>query len=271
MSNNSCTNNGPRGAAEATGGTDLADPDADLERQRIKIVHAINTLDADVVSLEEVENSVALGEADRDDALASLVDALNADAGTTRWAFAPSPAAANLPDLAEQDVIRTAFIYNPATIELVGDSVVLVGSVPFANAREPLAQAFKRKGALTADSFLVVANHFKSKGSGVDDGTGQGNANPDRVAQADDLLAFAEQVASDRGTAKVFLTGDFNSYTMEDPVQVIEAGGFTNLESADAADTSYQFGGMAGSLDHVFANAAALEAVTGVRPVADQR
>ena len=262
VSDNSCTPNGPRGAAESTGGTDLTDPDADLERQRIKIVHAINTLDADVVSLEEVENSVALGEP-RDDALASLVAALNDDAGTTRWAYAPSPDPANLPELAEQDVIRTAFIYDPATIDLVGDSVVLVGSAPFSNAREPLAQAFKRKDALTADAFLVVANHFKSKGSGTDDGTGQGNANPDRVAQATALLTFAEQVASDRGTTKVFLTGDFNSYTKEDPVQVIEAGGFTNLESDDPADTSYQFGGMAGSLDHVFANADALDLVTG--------
>ena len=145
----------------------------------------------------------------------------------------------------------------------MGDSVVLVGSAPFSNAREPLAQAFKRKGAFTADAFLVVANHFKSKGSGVDDGTGQGNANPDRVAQATALLTFADQVASDRGITKVFLTGDFNSYTKEDPVQVIEAGGYTNLESPDPDDTSYQFGGMAGSLDHVFANADALGLVTG--------
>ena len=80
---NDCTSdNGPRGAAN----------DANLARQQTKIVRAINAMDADIVSLEEIENSVALGE-DRDDALAALVAALNADAGITRWKFAPSPAA----------------------------------------------------------------------------------------------------------------------------------------------------------------------------------
>ena len=73
-------------------------------------------MDADIVSLEEIENSVALGETDRDDALSYLVDALNADAGGTRWAYAPSPAAADLPPVSQQDVIRTAFIYDPATV-----------------------------------------------------------------------------------------------------------------------------------------------------------
>ena len=83
-------------------------------------------------------------------------------------------------------MIRTGFIYQPATVALVGDvSKILVGSAAFGNAREPLAQAFKKVGSPNADGFAVVVNHFKSKGSGVDDGTGQGNANagPDRAGQ----------------------------------------------------------------------------------------
>src|SRR5699024_3896302 len=47
-----------------------------LQRQQDKIVAAINALDADVVSLEEIENSATFGQ-DRDAALATLVDALN--------------------------------------------------------------------------------------------------------------------------------------------------------------------------------------------------
>jgi len=69
---------------------------------------------------------------------------------------------------------------------------VLVGSAAFSNAREPLAQTFKPKGAPDATTFGVIVNHFKSKGSGVDDGTGQGNANPDRVAQAEAVAAKDE-------------------------------------------------------------------------------
>ena len=215
------------------------------------------------MSLEEIENSVQFGK-DRDDAVSKLVDALNAAAGTTRWAFVPSPSAADLPDLAEQDVIRTAFIYDPSTVALVGASKVLVGEAAFGNAREPLAQAFKAKGTRDGAAFGVIVNHFKSKGSGTDDGTGQGNANPDRVAQATKLADFADAFKTERGITKMFLTGDFNAYSEEDPIQVLEGRGYTNLESDTAGEESYSFSGQSGSLDHVFANAAALADVEGV-------
>ena len=166
---NQCLPNGPRGAWDGT----------NLDRQLAKEIPAINSLDADVMSLEEIENSVQFGK-DRDDALGKLVAALNAAAGTTRWAYVPSPDAASLPPTAEQDVIRTAFIYNPAKVQPVGPSVVLADQSdpgePFANAREPLAQEFKRKGALDSDGFLVVVNHFKSKGDSTPKATGD-NAN----------------------------------------------------------------------------------------------
>ncbi len=245
---------GPRGAAD----------DANLARQQAKIVAAIDHLGASIVSLEEIENSVKFG-LDRDDALSTLVDALNADAGVGTWAYAPSPAAADLPPVAEQDVIRTAFVYKPADVTLVGPSHVLTGSAPFADAREPLAQGFKATGAPDSDAFAVIVNHFKSKGSGVDDGTGQGNANPDRVAQAQALSDFADTVAAGLGTDAVFLSGDFNSYTQEDPLQVLYADGYDNLESTtDPTETTYSFDGLAGSLDHVLASPAAAAMVTGV-------
>ncbi len=250
---NDCGPTGPRGAAEAD----------DLNRQQTKIVAAINALGVDIVSLEEVENSVALGEPNRDDALSTLVDALNTAAGSTRWAFAPSPSAADLPPTSEQDVIRTAFIYNPSTVSLVGASKVLVGSAAFSNAREPLAQAFKAKDAADSAAFAVVVNHFKSKGSGVDDGTGQGNANPDRVAQAQDLIPFANDFAASRGTDKILLTGDFNSYSQEDPMQVLYGAGYQAINSSTPNEWTYSFGGQSGSLDHVLANPAALGIVAG--------
>ena len=250
---NDCGPTGPRGAAE----------DDDLTRQRTKIVAAINALGADVVSLEEIENSVALGETDRDDALKSLVDALNSAAGSERWAYAPSPAAADLPPTAEQDVIRTAFIYDPNTVSLVGASKVLVGSAAFSNAREPLAQAFKPKGTADSKAFAVVVNHFKSKGSGTDDGTGQGNANPDRINQAKAVIPFANDFAQSRGTDKIILTGDYNSYTEEDPMQVLYDAGYQAIQSSTPDEYTYNFGGMEGSLDHVLANPAAQSMVTG--------
>ncbi|MDO9495500.1 MAG: ExeM/NucH family extracellular endonuclease [Nocardioides sp.] len=257
---NSCTPNGPRGAAEP----------GDLNRQQAKIVKAINLLDADVVALEEIENSVKLlGETNRDDAVAQLVRALNTAAGSYRWAYAPSPAADQLPALAEQDVIRNAFIYNPTVLSPVGASKVLVGSAPFANAREPLAQAFKRVGSTDEAAFGVIVNHFKSKGSSgatgdnVDSGDGQGAFNGDRVRQAQALVAFAQNFATERGVEEVFLTGDFNAYTQEDPMQVFYDAGYAVVPSDTAGEYSYSFSGLSGSLDHVLANPAAVAMVTG--------
>ncbi len=259
---NSCSPNGPRGAAEG----------GDLSRQQAKIVRAINLMDADIVSLEEIENSVKLiGETDRDDAVRQLVNALNAAAGSRRWSFVPSPPASELPTLAEQDVIRNAFIYDPAVVTRVGASKVLVNpssTAPFNNAREPLAQAFKPKGLGDDAAFAVVVNHFKSKGCGSETGDNvngpQGCFNGDRRRQAAALTTFADQFAADRGIEAVFLTGDLNSYSQEDPIRDLAAAGYTAVAPEDTAgEYTYSFSGQSGSLDHVLANAAGQALVTG--------
>nr|BFE58454.1 ExeM/NucH family extracellular endonuclease [Dactylosporangium thailandense] len=259
---------GPRGAAN----------DASFQRQQAKIVTGINRLGASIVSLEEVENSAKFGKS-RDAALAQLVDALNAAAGANVWAYVPSPSADKLPALAEEDVIRSAFIYKPADVALVGDSAILLTSSapgqPFSIAREPLAQGFKKAGAQDADAFLVVTNHWKSKGSGTPmyDGDAQdtsspakdqGSFNATRVREAQDTVAFASQQASVIGTNRVFLVGDLNSYTQEDPMQVLYQAGYTDLGSTlDPSEATYAFDGLQGSLDHVLANAGARALVTG--------
>jgi predicted extracellular nuclease len=270
---NTCTGTdgspGPRGAAN----------DASFARQQSKIVTGINRLGASIVSLEEIENSAKFGE-DRDAALSGLVDTLNAAAGSTVWAYVPSPSAANLPPLDEQDVIRTALIYKPADVVPVGPATVLTGDSdsgqPFSIAREPLAQGFKKTGATDKDVFLVVANHLKSKGAdgaalypGDAEDTSspavdQGAFNATRVHEVQDLVTFASQAAANLGTNRVFLAGDFNAYTQEDPLQILYTDGYTDLGSTfDPTEQTYSYNGLEGSLDHVFANSAALAMVTG--------
>ena len=238
---------------------------AAFENQQTKIVQAINAIGADVVALEEIENPVAAGAGqDRDGALKALVDALNAHAGEQVWAHVPSPAAVP----ADEDVIRVAFIYRRATIEPVGESKILDDPAFTGLARQPLAQEFAPvvSAPRTGKNFVVVANHFKSKGSvpqgmeegNKDTGDGQGNSNAIRVAQARALAAFAEQFA---GTPTL-LVGDFNSYSKEDPLKALTDAGWVH-ESADSA-ASYVYGGRSGSLDHVFSNAAAGPLVRGV-------
>ncbi|MCD9155092.1 ExeM/NucH family extracellular endonuclease [Aeromicrobium duanguangcaii] len=250
---NSCTNNGPRGAAN----------DASLARQQTKIVQAITTLDADVVSLEEIEDTGSLGGADRDEALKTLVAALNAEAGTDRWAPVLSPA--TIPT-SGRDVIRTAFIYQRDVVQPVGPSVIL-DSPAFANARAPLAQEFRPVDGDAGQDFLAIVNHFKSKGSGdgadADQGDGQGASNRARVRQAEALVDFVGSLEQQTDTDRVFLLGDFNSYAKEDPLAIIEDAGFVNVEQSLTDEETYQFDGMHGSLDHVFASKAAFGRVTG--------
>jgi len=255
--------------------------DENLERQETKIVAAIDALDADVVALMEIENSAAFGK-DRDQALSDLVDALNESAGADEWAFVPSPSA--LPG--DEDVIRLAYIYQVDGAEPVGASQILLDDAAFVNAREPLAQVFQPVGGSESadDDVLVVANHFKSKGSGTavlpgdaDSGDGQGSFNASRVAQATALVGFAEDVAADAGTDKILLAGDFNSYSQEDPLEVFKDAGYVDLGETTGKQT-YLFDGYVGSLDHVFASSAAADAVTGtdvwninsVEPIANE-
>lgn len=236
-----------------------------LTRQQDKIVAAINALGADVVSLEEIENSRAAGHEDRDHALSVLVDALNEAAGEDVWDYVRSPE--NLPE--NEDVIRTAFIYKPAAVELVGTAEILVGSDAFDNAREPDAQAFKPIGGSADDVFVVVSNHFKSKGGGdsasgdnVDNGDGIGAYNGDRTRQAEALLDFADAFAAKHDTDKVFLVGDFNSYAAEDPITTITGAGYVD-QGAKTGEYTYNYDGAVGSLDYIFASPAADATVTG--------
>ena len=233
--------------------------------QEAKIVSAINSLGADVVALEEIENPVAVGVGtDRDASLARLVEALNKAAGAGTWAYVPSPQ--TVP--AAEDVIRVAFIYKPATVAPVGESLIDDDPAFTGLARQPLAQEFARVTAerSATASFVVIANHFKSKGSvpegapagNTDSGDGQGNANAIRVAQAKALASFAARFA-DKPT---LLVGDFNSYSQEDPIKALEAAGWAHVSGAGEA--SYVYSGRSGSLDHVFANAAAKPLLAGV-------
>ncbi|NKX92103.1 ExeM/NucH family extracellular endonuclease [Sanguibacter hominis ATCC BAA-789] len=262
---NTCTGNGPRGAWDA----------ASLARQQAKIVSAINTMDADVIGLLEIENSAKLGET-ADEATATLVDALNAADPSKSWDYVRS--SLDLPVVAQQDVISNAIIYQSDVVEPVGPSRALgdqsATGQPFVNAREPLAQAFTSVDG--GEPFLLVVNHFKSKGSAgplagdADTGDGQGASNASRVAQATALKNWVPKVLVDLsygGVAvdDVALVGDFNSYSQEDPLQVLYSAGYKNADKQFNGDElfSYSFSGLSGSLDHVLLNDSFLARSTG--------
>ena len=242
---------GPRGLAADCRGARNA---AEFERQRAKIVEMLAALDADVVALMEIEN-------DGGPALRSLVDALNARAGSAAWAALGEP-----PGGSGGDAIRTALIYRPARVVPVGPP--RADHDPVHN-RPPLAQAFAAPGG--GAGFNVIASHFKSRrcdaavGAEADRGDLQGCWSHRRRQQARALARFAGAVARASGVADTLLVGDFNAYAREDPPAALAAKGFADQAARfDPGGYSYVFDGASGRLDGVFANPPMAARVTGV-------
>lgn len=237
-----------------------ADTAQEFERQRAKIVAAIRGLDADVVGLIEIAND---GDG-ADSSIADLVRGLNTAAGSAVYTYTndpvgygPGSAAALYPG--GDDAIKVAFIYKPGRVTPVGAPVASPDAA-FGNARAPIAQTFKlnANGAI----FTAVMNHFKSKsgtgtGADADQNDGQGNFNASRRVQAAALLGFIDSIKAASNDPDVLVLGDLNAYTQEDPIDVLRAGGLTNLID-DGAAYSYVFGAQSGSLDHALASASLL-------------
>ncbi|WP_146341228.1 ExeM/NucH family extracellular endonuclease [Nesterenkonia sp. NBAIMH1] len=254
-----------------------------FERQQSKIVSAINAMDADMVALQEMENSGHFHQQDRDYAHAELVDALNADLGYEAWDYVVEPE--NVPSIEDEDVIRNGYIYKPEALEVIDSWILFDEGIEeldaehfesldrdladiYSNAREPFAVQFQPTQGGEADQFLAIVNHFKSKGaSGVpegspnaDQGDGQAPWNLDRIHQAEGVQAFADALSESTGVDNVHLMGDFNSYEQEDPLRVFFDQGYTNV-SAATGQHSYMFDAEVGSLDHLISSPSAADTV----------
>ena len=235
-----------------------ADTAEEFAIQQSKIVAAINSLDADVVGLMEIENSIKLG-GDLDEALIDLVGALNAAAGAGTWDYVRTPAA--LDDAAITDFITNAIIFKPAAATAVGDSFTAVDESVWDIAREPIAQTFESNGELVT----VIANHFKSKGgSGTEPSDGQGFFNAERVEQANAVKDLVDSISADEAKSdQVVLVGDFNAYSEEDPIQVFTSAGYVDTLAAMTDDQyTYTFDGELGSLDHIIVSPSLADHVT---------
>lgn len=235
-----------RGAKDAAG----------LARQEAKTVAMLRGLNADVIGLQEIENSCVTTPKTPYQAVERLTRALNGKEKRPVWAFSKA--------CEKSDVITNAIVYRTDRVTPAGAPVIATEDAVWDNAREPLAQTFTAKG----HTFTVVVNHFKSKGSGAgagntDSGDGQGKSNADRVAQARSLVTFAAGVQARAKSPDVLLVGDFNAYTKEDPLDVLRAAGYVDVGATRAkGDPSYVFDGGSGSLDHVFATPSAARRIT---------
>ena len=237
-----------------------ADTTEEYERQRDKIVSALAAMDADVVGLIEIENNLT------DYPTADLVYWLNEALDATAYDYIATGAIGT-------DAIRQAFIYKPATVTPVGGYAVLDSTVDarFLDDynRPALAQTFMDNA--TGGTFTVAVNHLKSKGSACDaigdpdTGDGSGNCNLTRTAAAEALVDWLASYPTGSGDDDYLIIGDLNSYDKEDPIDVLLAGGYTDLvyEYLGEYAYSYVFDGAVGYLDHGLANGALVDRVTG--------
>ncbi len=245
-----------------------ADTKSELERQESKIVSAITALQADVVGLMEIENSVEAEE--------RLIAALNARIGKDVYAGCGIPD--NFRDApGGKDAIRVGLIYRSDRVSPVGN-VAAIDDSAFFVARAPVVQAFRSTGG--GKTFTVVVNHFKSKGSATradaankNKGDGQAAYNAARRAQSLALCQFVDELGKNEEAPRVLIIGDLNAYQQEDPVDALRANGLVDLHekhpqqsAADEHDGhySYNYYGQSGRLDHAFATDSLAKDVTGI-------
>jgi predicted extracellular nuclease/2',3'-cyclic-nucleotide 2'-phosphodiesterase (5'-nucleotidase family) len=255
-----------------------AETEAEFERQSDKLVTAITALDADVVGLVEIENDFA-GD---DLAIAELTARLNEEAGTQRWNWVDPGV-----EFVGTDAIAVGFLYDQTTVELVGDAAILDDpsfldplddqddsngdETPEGDSfnRAALAQTFRE--IETGGEFTAAVNHFKSKGSltgapeDEDQGDGAGRNDATREAASEALLDWLDTDPTGSGDPDRMILGDLNAYAQEDPIAVLEEGGYTDLarsfEGEDVA--SFRFSGQIGTLDYALANGSLTSQVTG--------
>jgi hypothetical protein len=249
---------GPVGFPQECRGANTAE---ELDRQREKLVAAILEIDPDVLGINEVENSEDV------EAMADIVDALNAEVGAGTYDYIDTGTIGT-------DVIKVGFIYQPGEVTPVGDHAILDSSVDArfddTLSRPALAQTFTGSG----ETFNVVVNHLKSKGctdaTGLDTDQGDGQAcyNAARTSAAEALVDWIASDPTGSGDPDTIVTGDLNSYAMEDPIDVLIDAGYVDLARLfDGADTySYVFDGQWGYLDYAMGSPSITSKVTGALP-----
>ncbi len=223
----------------------------EFQRQQAKIVAAISTLDADVVGLMELENTSGV------DPVENLVAALNDKMGAGTYAAVHTGTIGT-------DAIKVGLIYQPSQVRAVGDYQILdhTDDARFNDDknRPMLTQTFDQVS--TGERFTVSVNHLKSKGSDCDDlgdpdeHDGQGNCNLTRTHAAEAIVDYLASDPTHSGDPDHLIIGDLNSYDHEDPIQALEAGGYTDEVKQTGGELaySYVYDGQAGYLDHALSS-----------------
>ena len=250
------TDCGPIGFAQECRG---AETQLEFDRQRAKLLEALEKIDADVLGLVELENTEGV------EPMADIVAGLNDAMGAGTYDYIPTGTVGT-------DVIKVGVIYKPGAVTPMGTTAYLDSTVDarFDDElnRVPVAQTFVENA--TGEVFTVVVNHLKSKGCGdatgldLDQGDGQSCYNAARTAAAEALVDWMDSAPTGVADPDFLVIGDLNSYAKEDPIAVLAGAGFTDLLAAHSGPDAYTyvFDGQWGYLDYAMASPSLAAQVT---------
>jgi hypothetical protein len=236
----------------------------------------------DILALQEIQDNdgnANNGVVAADQTLAKLIAAIRAAGGPT-YDYTQIDPVNNGNGGAPGTNIRTVILFNPARVSLVRRSAATETvtttcangaltiapspglleptNIAFTDSRKPLFAEFTFNGA----PLYIVANHLNSKGGDQPlFGPIQPPnlfTEPQRLAQATVIAAFARTVLACQPQARLVVLGDLNDFQFSRPLARLTAAGLRNLTETLPAQERYTyiFQGNGQVLDQILVNAA---------------
>lgn len=234
-----------------------AESQSAFQHQSQRLVAAITQSDPDILAVTEMENDGY----ESNSALAQLARELGPD-----WHFVATPGQDG------NDAIRNALLYRDDRVKLIGAP----NRPDSALDRPPLAQVFGFHDS--HQHIRVVVPHLKSKScrnatsANADQNDGQGCYSDRRTRAAKAMLNWLATLPQPDTLAGTLITGDLNSYAMEDPMQLFYNQGYTSLvhhfypcDADRCGHYSYRYQGEKGTLDYALASGTLLPLVVNAQ------
>ncbi len=191
----------------------------------------------DIIGLQEIQDNDGPTNSDivsASDTLQGLTDAIIAAGGPTYEFIDNTFIFDDLNGGQPGGNIRTAFLFNPERVDLVGSERGALlpqndPESPFNGSRLPLAATF----AFDGEEVTVVNNHFSSKGGsaplfgsvqptdlGQEDPSINGSLN-ERREQAQAVNDYVDSVLAEDADAKIVVLGDLNEFEFISPLDIV--------------------------------------------------
>ncbi len=208
-----------------------------LQAKTQKMVNALRNIDADIYVFNELEVN--------DSVLGYLSVTMNRDAGKQVYTYVKDGLSA------DTTYIKSGYMYRIDKVKPVGSNTTTSTQMYYNNTMR--LQAFEELG--TGERFVLSMNHFKAKDSSSDAGESK------RERNASDLVNALSRVTID---PDILIMGDLNCTISESPLSyLLNAGYEEQILKYNSAAYSHIYNGTKSLIDHIFANSAMAEQITG--------